>query len=58
MSARRGDLARVFAIPLLLAALTTLGLLAALLIEPLGRYVAWLTLGLPIVVVAWSWRRK
>lgn len=46
---------RVFAAPGLLAAATITGLLAALLWGTVGQYVAWVTVGAPIAVVASVW---
>jgi hypothetical protein len=48
---------RVFAAPILLAAATITGLLAALLWGTVGPYVAWVTVGAPVAVVAWVWVR-
>jgi hypothetical protein len=44
---------RVFAAPVLLAAATITGLLAALLWGTVGQYVAWVTVGAPVLVIAW-----
>jgi membrane protein implicated in regulation of membrane protease activity len=49
---------RVFAAPVLLAAATILGLLAALLWGTAGQYVAWVTVGAPVVVVGRVWLRR
>ena len=49
---------RVFAAPGLLAAATIMGLLAALLWGTVGQYVAWVTVGAPVAVVAWVWARR
>ncbi|MCG2628548.1 hypothetical protein L6654_18080 [Bradyrhizobium sp. WYCCWR 13023] len=49
---------RVFAAPVLLAAATSTGLLAALLWGTAGQYVAWVTVGPPVAVVAWVWVRR
>ena len=49
---------RVFAAPVLLAAATSTGLLAALLWGTSGQYVAWVTVGAPVAVVAWVWARR
>lgn len=49
---------RVFAAPVLLAAATIVGLLAALLWEKSGQYVAWVTVGAPVAVVGWAWVRR
>jgi membrane protein implicated in regulation of membrane protease activity len=48
---------RVFAVPILLAAATMTGLLAALLWGTAGQYVAWVTVGAPVLVIAWVWVR-
>lgn len=47
----------IFAAPVLLAAATITGLLAALLWGSVGQYVAWVTLGAPVLVVAGVWVR-
>jgi hypothetical protein len=49
---------RVFAAPILLAAATFTGLLAALLWGDFGQYVAWVTVGAPILVVGWVLVRR
>lgn len=49
---------RVFAAPILLAAATMTGLLAALLWGTAGQYVAWVTVGAPVAVVARAWVRR
>jgi uncharacterized membrane protein (DUF485 family) len=53
---------RVFAAPILLAAATITGLLAALLWGAVGQYVAWVTVGAPVLVIswvlAWVWVRR
>ncbi|WFU76717.1 hypothetical protein [Bradyrhizobium sp. CB2312] len=49
---------RVFAAPILLAAATITGLLAALLWGELGQYVAWVTVGAPVAVVSWILLRR
>ena len=49
---------RVFATPILLAAATIIGLLAALLWGSVGQYVAWATVGAPVLVIAWVWVRS
>jgi hypothetical protein len=49
---------RVFAAPILLAAATIVGLLAALLWGDVGRYVAWVTVGCPVLVVFGVWLRR
>ena len=49
---------RVFAAPILLAAATITGLLAALLWGAAGQYVAWVTVGAPVLVVLGVWLRR
>lgn len=49
---------RVFAAPVLLAAATITGLLAALLSGTVGQYVAWVTVGAPVAVIACVWVRR
>lgn len=49
---------RVFAAAILLAAATITGLLAALLWGTLGQYVAWVTVGAPVLVIARVWVRR
>lgn len=48
---------RVFAAPILLGAATITGLLAALLWGTAGQYVAWATVGAPVLVIATAWVR-
>jgi hypothetical protein len=47
----------VFAAPILLAAMTVTGLLAALLWGGIGKCVAWVTVGAPIAVITGVWLR-
>jgi hypothetical protein len=49
---------RVFAAPILLVAATITGLLAALLWGAVGQYVAWVTVGAPVLVVLGVWLRR
>jgi membrane protein implicated in regulation of membrane protease activity len=49
---------RVFAAPIVLAAATITGLLAALLWGTVGQYVAWVTVGAPVLVICWVWVRR
>ncbi len=48
-------LRQVFAMPLLLAAFTLIGLLSALLGDGIWDFISWLTLGFLIAVVAYHW---
>ena len=47
----------VFGVPILLGVLSMAGLLAALLLGDVGRYLSWLTVGAPVLVIAWVWFR-
>jgi hypothetical protein len=44
---------RVWTAPIFLGVLSSVGLIAALLSEGFGDYLAWLTLGIPVAVVLW-----
>lgn len=58
MTRSRLSLSRIFAAPAAIAALTLIGLTAALLGHGLYDALAWITLGGPLVAVAWlAWRR-
>jgi hypothetical protein len=46
---------QVFAIPIVLGALSAVGLVAALLGDEVWDAVSWLALGLPCLVMAWFW---
>jgi hypothetical protein len=57
-SARPGaGVRRVFAIPLQLALLSAIGLLAALIGDDLWDALSWLGLGVPVAVILWYWIR-
>jgi amino acid permease len=43
---------RVFAIPICLAVASSFGFAAAFLFAEVGRYLSWLGIGLPIIVIA------
>lgn len=47
----------VFGPPILLGILSLAGLLAALLFGDLGRYLSWLSVGAPVLVIGWAWLR-
>ena len=46
---------KVWGIPLILAAITLFGLLAALLGTGIWYILSWITLIIPIVIVVWKW---
>lgn len=49
----------IFRWPLLLALLSSLGLVSALIGDDLFDLLAWLTLGVPLVLVGWvGWRLR
>jgi hypothetical protein len=48
----------VYGGPLLIGALSTAGLLSALLYEAPGRYFSWLALGAPVALTAWFYVRR
>lgn len=47
---------RIFRIPLLLAAVSLVGLVSALLGDGLWDALSWAALTLPLAVIAWFWR--
>ncbi|WGS18184.1 MULTISPECIES: hypothetical protein [unclassified Bradyrhizobium] len=47
----------VFCVPIVLGLLSMAGLLAALLFGDVGRYLSWLAVGAPVLVIAWTWLR-
>jgi amino acid permease len=48
----------VFAMPLIIGLASAAGLLAALLLGEIGRYLAWLAVGSPIITVMWFGLRQ
>lgn len=53
---RRG-LWMIFRWPLLLALLSSLGLISALLEDGVYDLVSWLSLGIPLLLIGWVWAR-
>lgn len=51
---RSRSTAAIFAVPLLLAVASIIGLIAALLGDGLADLVSWIGLGLPVAAVAWA----
>jgi amino acid transporter len=47
----------VFGAPILVAALTLTGLLAALMLGAFGRYLSWVTVAVPVIICLWTWLR-
>lgn len=52
---KRRPLLQVFGVPILLGALSGIGLLSALLGDDLWDGLSWLALGVPCVVICWYW---
>jgi hypothetical protein len=46
---------QVFAVPIVLGALSAVGLVAALLGDHAWDIVSWLALGVPCIVMVWFW---
>ena len=51
----RSHLLHVFGIPALLAVISLVGLISALVADGMGDALSWLTLGLLNVVIVWYW---
>ena len=49
---------RPLAIPFAIAAVSAVGLLAALLGDGLLNLVSWLALALPLAIIVWAWMAK
>ena len=58
MNRTRKNLWQIFRAPLLLALLSIIGLVAALIGDGLLDLVSWLTLGSTLLVIAWYWSRR
>lgn len=62
MSARNGangnGFRQVFAVPTMLAAITAVGLLSALLEDGAWDVLSWLAMAIPLATVAWCLRRR
>lgn len=48
----------IFAVPLLIAVLSLIGLVSALTGDGLRDVVSWLALGVPVAVVGWAMRAR
>ena len=59
-SSRRGRLGlrQVFAAPLAIAILSTVGLISALVGDDIWDLLSWLTLAVPVVVILYYWLRR
>jgi hypothetical protein len=53
MSVRRSQFGRTYAMPVVIAVISTAGLLVALIGDGLWDYLSWLALGLPVAVGGW-----
>lgn len=58
MNRSRRTLWQVFRAPLLLALLSVVGLVAALVGDGLLDLLSWLTLGSTLLVITWYWSRR
>jgi hypothetical protein len=59
-SSRRGRLGlrQVFAAPLAIAGLSTIGLISALVGDDIWDVLSWLTLAVPVAVILYYWLRR
>ena len=59
-SSRRGRLSlrQVFAAPLAIAILSTVGLISALVGDDIWDALSWLTLAIPVAVIPYCWLRR
>jgi len=48
----------IFAVPMLIAVLSLIGLVSALTGDGLRDVVSWATLGVPVAIVGWAMRRR
>lgn len=55
---RRDSTARIWSWPIIIALVSTAGLVAALVGDGLLDLVSWLGLGVPVAVSAWFWVRR
>ncbi|NEX93335.1 hypothetical protein [Caulobacter sp. 17J65-9] len=58
MKTGRSSLLRVFAVPALIAALSAVGLVAALLGDGVYDVASWVGLGAPVAAVTWAILRR
>jgi hypothetical protein len=59
-SSRRGRLSlrQVFAAPLAIAILSTIGLISALVGDDIWDVLSWLTLAIPVAIILYCWLRR
>lgn len=57
-SARRISVARIFTWPLLIAAVSTVGLISALTGDGVRDALSWAALAVPVIVVGWAMRMR
>lgn len=50
---RSRERARIWPAPIALGVLSAVGLISALLSDRLGDWIAWIALGIPVVVMVW-----
>ena len=53
---RRGLLGRTYLMPLIIAVVSSAGLLFALIGDGLWDYLSWLALGFPVAIGLWFWQ--
>lgn len=53
-----GSLARVFAAPAAIAAVSLVGLVSALLGDGLRDWISWAALAVPLIVIAWALKAR
>jgi hypothetical protein len=58
MTTKQGNWQRVYGAPIAIGALSLGGLLSALLMGDVGRWLSWFALALPVAIAAWAWMKK
>lgn len=58
VSGRHGSWRSVFGAPIIVGILSLGGLLSALLLGDIGKYLSWIALAVPLVIAARAWIRR